>query len=74
MWFLLCSYTSLPRYSLLVVQLVVLFYRKTKQRYMTVTFRNGRSLTYNLQGLTVAAPMISPNQVFIPEQVVEILK
>jgi alkaline phosphatase len=41
---------------------------------MTVTYTNGYTRTYNLEGLTIRAPMISQNQVFIPKQAIQILK
>ena len=41
---------------------------------LTVTYSNGYTKNYNLQGLTVSTPMISPDQVFIPYQAVQIIK
>jgi hypothetical protein len=41
---------------------------------MIVTSNNGYSRTYALEGLTVRTPMISQNQVFIPQQAVQLLK
>ena len=41
---------------------------------MTVTYSNGYTKTYQLEGLIVHAPMISPTQVFIPQQAFQILR
>jgi alkaline phosphatase len=41
---------------------------------MTITYSNGYTRTYNLEGLTVGAPKISSTQVFIPQQAVQLLK
>ncbi|XHH07869.1 MAG: alkaline phosphatase [Candidatus Bathyarchaeia archaeon] len=41
---------------------------------MTVQYSNGYTKTFNLEGLVIRAPMINSNQVFVPQQVITILK
>lgn len=41
---------------------------------ITITYSNGNTKTYALEGLTIRAPMISLTQVFIPKQAVQLLK
>jgi alkaline phosphatase len=41
---------------------------------MTIKYSNGLTRTYNLEGLVVRSPMINANQVFVPQQVISILK
>jgi alkaline phosphatase len=40
---------------------------------ITITTSRGYTRTYSLEGLTIRAPMISSNQVFIPQEVVDLL-
>jgi alkaline phosphatase len=40
---------------------------------ITITTSRGFTRTYNLEGLTIRAPMISSNQVFISQEVVDLL-
>ena len=40
---------------------------------ITITTSRGYTRTYNLEGLTIRAPMISSNQVFISQEVVDLL-
>jgi alkaline phosphatase len=49
-------------------------YLPTSKDVMTVKYDNGNVRTYNLEGLVVRAPMISTNQVFVPQQAISILK
>jgi alkaline phosphatase len=41
---------------------------------MTITSSTGQTRTYNLEGLTIRAPMISQSQVFVTQQAVQIIK
>ena len=49
-------------------------YLPTSKDVITVQYSNGLTRTFNLEGLVVRAPMINADQVFVPQQVITILK